>query len=189
MKNAFLTTTLGLTFMATSAHAGEYRMTDGLADVPAASIEAYETCVNAQEGTSKAIRACTKTIKHSVPNKELRSNLYLKRGLLNLDAGDYKDAARDFKSAGKLNRYNEYATLGAGFSAMMREDYRAALDSFNDCGAHNSTAPLAMYGRAMTKEMQGDRDGAKADYKRAAELKPGWQAPQVELVRMTEGKI
>jgi len=112
------------------------------------------------------------------------TDILTRRGLLQLSAGRFDKASRDFKSASKLNQQNEFAYLGEGYAALLEQDYESAAKFFNDCTQHDKAAPLAIYGLAMTKELSGDIQGAVASYERAAKMRPDWQAPRAELARV-----
>jgi len=146
----------------------------------------FRNCLNAdmEIASSKAIRACSKAYKASPPISEIRSQIVTRRGLLQLSAGRFDKASRDFKMAAKLNKENEFAYLGKGYAALMKQDYAEAVRFFNDCKTHNEAAPMAVYGLALAKEMSGDRSGAIANYRKAAEMRPDWEAPRQEIARV-----
>jgi len=189
MKNILFTTLLVASLGATSAYANEVYSNNGVTmAVPSVSTEAAQNltlCLesDAQLASSKAIRACSKAYKASIPSYNVRSAILTRRGVLQLSAGRFDKAARDFKTAGKLSAVNEFAYLGQGYAAMMNQDYAAAMQYFEDCKSHNTAAPLAYYGLAMTKELAGDKAGAFRAYQAATKLRPDWQAPLEELKR------
>ncbi len=175
----------------TSAHAGDLH-DDALVSTESSFVSQTDMrhlldCLNADTQTvsSRSIRACSKAIKVSIPNHEVRSNLYARRGLLQLSDGRFEKASRDFDSAATLNGEHEYAYLGQGFAALMQNNYAQAQTFFNDCKGHEATAPLASYGLAMTYELKGDKEMAIKAYQRAVELRPDWSAPRQELTRLT----
>lgn len=190
MKNILFTTLLVASFGATSAHANEVftesTVISGLSKTNADAVENYQDCMQAEPrlAVDKAIRACTKAYKASIPNHEIRSNLLTRRGWLRLSSGQFDRAIRDFKSAATLNNDNELAFLGEGFAAMLDADYKTAVNYFNDCRTHDQAAPLAIYGLAMTKELTGDKQGAISAYQQASKMSPEWEAPRAELKRM-----
>lgn len=190
MKKILFTTILVASFGATTAHAGEvYQdnfVTSGLSSVSAEAIDNLRDCLqsDAELASSRAIRACSKAYKASIPRHEIRSTILTRRGLLQLSAGRFDKASRDFRSAAKLNKVNEFAYLGQGYAALMEKDYQTAAKFFNDCTTHDKAAPLAIYGLAMTRELTGDIKGAVTDYQRAADMRPDWAAPREELARV-----
>lgn len=190
MKKILFTTILVASFGASTAHANEVFqdnfVTSGLSSVSAEAVDNLRNCLQSDTeiASSKAIRACSKAYKASIPRHEVRSKILTRRGLLQLSAGRFDKASRDFKSAAKMNKQNEFAYLGEGYAAMLQHDYEAAAKFFNDCTTHDKAAPLAIYGLAMTKELTGDIQGAVATYEQAAKMRPDWQAPRAELARV-----
>jgi len=146
----------------------------------------FINCLNAdmEIASSKAIRACSKAYKAAPPISEIRSQIVMRRGLLQLSAGRFDKASRDFKTAAKLNKENEIAYLGEGYAALMQQDYAEAARLFDDCKTHKDAAPMAIYGLAMAKEMSGDKLGAIANYEKAADMRPDWDAPRQEIARV-----
>jgi len=134
--------------------------------------------------SSRAIRACSKSYKNSIPNAKTRSTILTRRGLLQLSAGNFEKASRDFKAASKLSRVNELSHLGEAYAAVMRKDLKTAEGLFNDCLTHGKTKPLAVYGLGIIREMSGDNNGAVSAYEQAASLRPNWQAPREDINRL-----
>jgi len=190
MKKIMITTLAVACFSTPSAFAQDVftdlNVTSDLSGMSVETAENIQDCLGAdmQIASSRSIRACSKAYKASIPDYEIRSRLMTQRGLLQLSAGRFDKAARDFKAAAKLNDENELAYLGQGYAAMMDKDYQAAIDYFNDCRTHEGAAPLAMYGLAMTKELSGDVGTAMSYYGEAAEMRPDWAAPREELGRL-----
>ena len=143
-------------------------------------------CVNTnvEHSSSKAIRACSKAYKAAIPRSDVKSQILMRRGLLQLSAGRFDKASQDFNRAAKLNDESELASLGQGYVALMQQDYAAAAKYFNDCSTNKKAAPIALYGLAMTKENSGDLNGAVETYKAASSIHPEWQAPRIELERL-----
>ena len=190
MKKVILTTILVASFCASTAHASEVfadnSVTSALSGVSSEAAENLRDCLqsNTVTASSKAIRACSKAYKASIPLYDVRSDILTRRGLLQLSAGRFDKASQDFKSAAKLNNENEFAYLGEGYAALLKNDYVKAAEFFNDCTSHNKAAPLAVFGLAMVKEMSGDMQGAVKSYEQAANMRPDWEAPRSELARV-----
>lgn len=190
MKKILLTTLIATSFGVSTAHANEVfadnSVTSTLSNVSSEAVQNMRDCLQSDTelASSKAIRACSKAYKASIPLRDIRSDILTRRGLLQLSAGRFDKASRDFKMAAKLNKENEFAYLGEGYASMMQHDYVTAAKFFNDCTTHDKAAPLAIYGLAMTKELSGDKVGALESYQRAANMRPDWDAPRVELARV-----
>lgn len=190
MKKTITSTFAIATFCVSAAAVADIYSDAGVASsLPSVSAEATEnlnTCFQSdtQIASSKAIRACSKAYKVSIANYDVRSRILTRRGLLQLSAGRFDKASRDFQSAAKLNNENEFAYLGQGYAALMQKDYASAAKYFNDCTSHRAAAPLAMYGLGMAQELRGDTQAAKDSYAEAASMRPDWAAPKTELARI-----
>ncbi len=137
-----------------------------------------------KQSSSKAIRACSKAYKAAIPRRDIKSQILMRRGLLQLSAGRFDKASQDFNRASKLNGETELTSLGQGYIALMQQNYVAATEYFNDCNTNKNAAPIALYGLAMVKENSGDLKGAVETYKAASNMYPTWQAPRKELARL-----
>ncbi len=190
MKKIMITTFVAASLTVSTAAMADVYSDDGVASalpsVSAESMKNLNVCFQSdmQIASSRAIRACSKAYKASIANYDVRSRILTRRGLLQLSAGRFDKASRDFQSASKLNNENEFAYLGQGYAALMQKDYATAEQRFNDCTSHKAAAPLAIYGLAMTEEMRGNMKAAKTGYQQAAALNPEWSAPRVELARI-----
>lgn len=194
MKQYFISTivaaSLCVSFGVASASASEIfsdnRVTSAVPGVSGQAAADLRLCMSADtvNVSSRAIRACSKAYKASAPHYDIRSDILTRRGLLQLSAGRFDRASRDFNFAAKLDNDNEFAYLGQGYAAMMRQDYAAATAYFEDCTSHKKAAPLAVYGLAMSAELSGDKDKAATLYQQAAQMRPDWKAPKAELARL-----
>ncbi len=187
MKTLFTTTCLVVSLAAGTASANEV-FSDNSITTPFATAnpevaEDLRNCLTAdmQLASSKAIRACTKAYKESVPQYALRSEILTRRGLLHLSNGTFEKASHDFQKASKLSNDNNLANLGSGFAALMQNDTATAMARFRDCDDHGDVAPLAAYGLALAFEQSGNPNSALEAYERALVLKPDWDAAQKNL--------
>ncbi|WP_026942756.1 hypothetical protein [Hellea balneolensis] len=184
MKKILFTTFLVASFGASTAHATNvFEASHFTSSNTVKSNELLKTCLGADEATRKALRACNQALRLTAVS-DIRSAIYVKRAFLNLSKDNMKAATRDFKNADKLGAHPDYTLLGQGYTALMAGETARAASIFNGCSGSDKTASMAAYGRAIAKEMQGDKLGAAADYKYAAKLSPNWSAPAVELNRI-----
>lgn len=190
MKTFITTTCLVVSLAAGSASANEV-FSDSSINSPFAganpeAAQDLRNCLTADThlASSKAIRACTKAYKASAPQYTLRSEILLRRGLLQLSNGKFEKASRDFKKASDLSEDNNLANLGSGFAALMQNDTSTALAKFKACDDHGDVAPLAAYGLALAFEQTGNPDSAVEAYERALTLKPGWSAAKENLINL-----
>jgi tetratricopeptide (TPR) repeat protein len=171
---------VGLTCaLSTAAYAQEVfadpAIADGLATVPAVMQDTLNDCLS-DESSSRAIRACSKAINASIPNSDIRSQLYIRRALHKMALGRFDGASMDFARAGELSGNADLTALGQGFSAMFSNDLDEAEARFAESQDDTQLAPLAHYGLGMTHHMAGEADEARAEYDRALTLRPDWQA-------------
>ena len=156
---------------------------NGLSKVSSEAVRDARDCLSG-EGTSRAVRACTKTLRVAAPLPEVRAELHARRGLSQLALGRYAKAAADFQTAARMDGDNMMAALGDGFAALLREDHATALARFAECAESDSVAALSAYGTAMSHHMQGNVADARAAYRAALELRPGWDAVEEQLATL-----
>ncbi len=187
--------TLSCLTITAPSHAGETLnnaiTTSGLPVYDREAVKNLNHCFQAdmELASSKAIRACSKAYRNSVPRHDIRSDILTQRGLLQLSAGRFSKASRDFEKSAKLNNVNEFAYLGQGYSAIMEKDYTKAETLFKDCMSHGKAAPLAAYGMGIAQALSGDKDGAIAAFQKAAQLRPDWNAPKLELSKLELSRL
>ena len=109
---------------------------------------------------------------------------HVNRGILRLRRGQIDLAIADFDEAMRLNPAQPEAYLNKGAALMRLENAAEALPLFTASLERNTIRPeIAHYGRAIANETLGNTRAAYDDYRRASELRPGWEEPWVELRR------
>ena len=156
---------------------------NGLSTLPGEALRDARDCLSG-EGTSRAVRACTKTLKLAAPLPEVRAELHARRGLSQLALGRYAKAATDFQTAGRMDGDNMMAALGEGFAALMQDDHATALARFEECAGSEGVAALSAYGTAMSHHMRGNLADARAAYRAALDLRPGWDVVEEQLATL-----
>ena len=135
---------------------------------------------------SEAIHECTLALETEVLGAHDLASTYVNRGVLHLAMADYADALKDFDSAIVIEpRLGEaFVNRGAALIGQGRDaDGVAEID--RGLAFRPGEPEKAYFNRALAKERLNDLKGAYFDYKRAAELKPGWIMAQTELARFT----
>lgn len=148
---------------------------DGLSAAPSAATALVDDCLS-PDSSSRAIRACTKVMRASAPNKDIRARLLTQRAVHQMALGRFDAAAKDFTRAGELSGDAGLESMGHGFVAMLDEDLSSARANFEDCTRTASVAPLAEYGLGLTHQMAGETQAAADAYDRALALRPQWSA-------------
>jgi tetratricopeptide (TPR) repeat protein len=187
MKTFLLSAGLALAMSATASANPTFPnapINSGLTAVQSPLQVSLNECLST-ESSSRAIRACSKSLRAAAPNDDVRSQLYTRRALHQLALGRHDDAAKDFSRAGNLSSDRAIESLGHGFAAMMDNDLATARRKFEDCNNQGSIAPLAEYGLGLTHQMAGETDAAREAYTRALNLRPGWVAVSEQMATLT----
>jgi len=119
-------------------------------------------------------------------NRHDRAGTYVNRGVLHFEEAKYDAALRDFESAIAADaRLGEaYSNRGAALIGMRRwEEGITAITK--GIGLDAAQMEKSYYNRALAYEAVGNVTGAYYDYMKAAELKPEWDAPKMQLERFT----
>jgi Tfp pilus assembly protein PilF len=186
MKTILLSAGLVLAFVGTAAASETFpnaSIATGLDTVQSPAQATLDACLS-MESSSRAIRACTKTLRASAPNDGVRSQLYTRRALHQMALGRHENAAEDFTRAGDLANDRGLESLGHGFAAMMENDLTTARRKFEDCNNQGRHAPLAEYGLGLTYQMAGETAAARDAYVRALTLRPGWAAVTEQMATL-----
>lgn len=109
---------------------------------------------------------------------------HVNRGILRLRQDQVDSALQDFDTAIRLDPTQPEAYLNKGAALIRMDNARDALPLFTASLERNTARPeLAHFGRAIANETLGNVRAAYNDYRRASELRPGWEEPLVELAR------
>ena len=155
----------------------------GLAEDCSRSAKAVSTN---QPVAAEAIHLCTLALETEVMDAHDLASTYVNRGVLHLAVAEYDNALKDFDSAIGIEPQLGEAFVNRG-AALIGQGHDAAGIAEIDRGlAFKPGEPeKAYFNRALAEERLNDLKGAYYDYKRAAELKPGWVMAQSELARFT----
>lgn len=109
---------------------------------------------------------------------------HVNRGILRAMRGDKDGAARDYDAGIALDPDQPEAWLNKGLLFLRNGEAAAAVPLFDAALNKRTREPgMAHYGRAVAHEQAGNLRAAYADYRRATELSPDWEAPRAELAR------
>jgi Tfp pilus assembly protein PilF len=186
MKSLIITVGLTLVLAGTASANGTISNsapTNGISSVSTAAQQTLNNCLT-KESSSRAIRACTKAIRASTPNDDVRAQLYTRRALHRMAMGRHDDAARDFGRVGQLTQDSGMESLGLGFTAMLNNDLANARRNFKDCNNQGALAPLAEYGLGLTYQIAGESMEARKAYTRALDMRPGWTAVAEQMATL-----
>lgn len=144
-----------------------------------------------ERATEGTVQLCTTALKNEELSKRDTAATMINRGILRMYQRNYDLAFADYEAAIALKPDMGEAHVNKAI-AMLRMDQRqaeaatASLTRGIELGT--SEPEVAHYMRAVAYEILGDAKKAYLDYKRASELSPAWQDPQVALRRFTVTK-
>lgn len=153
---------------------------------------AVERCANAaavaiaeKNVTDSDVALCTKAAELA-SFKGDRAAAFSNRSALNFQRANYNAAIADSTAALNLDRSLVEAMVNRGASYLKLQRPSDAEANFSRALAMApAQAAKIHFNRAMAREDMGNRNGAYADYARAARLAPQWDQPRQQLNRFT----
>lgn len=143
----------------------------------------YESA-RAERGTSEALEQCSLALRDEPLSRRNRAATLVNRGIVYSNRDDAANALEDFDAAIALDPALAEGHTNRAAALLEAGDYRGALDSVSRGLALGPNDPAkAHYISAVAHEELGEVRAAYEDYRRAAELAPGWQQAQLELAR------
>jgi tetratricopeptide (TPR) repeat protein len=139
-----------------------------------------------QADIQHAIEACDTALSAERLDLHDQAGSHINRGILLTAQRDYANAMDDFDAAIHMmpGLGEGYVDRGAIQLAMKR--YADAIADIDQGLARNTAEPeKAYFDRGLAREALDDIQGAYHDYLRAAQLKPDWSQPRIELTRFT----
>lgn len=143
----------------------------------------YESALS-RDDRAQALDGCTRALQEEGLHTPDRAATYVNRGIVRMVAGHFNDADADFNAALALDQSLSDAWLNKGFLRLRKGNGREALPLLQkgiDMGARRQA--LAYFARGVAYEQMGEFKSAYADLKRARDLEPRWDMPNVYLSR------
>lgn len=132
----------------------------------------------------RALALCDLALNHDFLTREDRAATHINRGVIYLRRGADERALSDFNESAMLNAGVGEAQLMRGIALLQLGRLGEANEALTQAISLNVTQPQrAYYYRGAANEEAGNTHAAYADYRRAADLAPGWREPQTELAR------
>jgi len=151
----------------------------------------FDECSNAAAEAQRtghvgvtAVETCSAAIGRSWGTVGETATAFVNRGTLHLVRGENDKAIKDFTQAIKADPKlaSAYNDRGVALSAQHRQ--ADAIADFSQAIALKAdNADQVHFNRAMAYEDSGDLKHAYIDYRKAAELNPGWDQPARQLAR------
>jgi tetratricopeptide (TPR) repeat protein len=137
--------------------------------------------------TMAALDQCTEALREPL-NRHDRAGTLVNRGIVFFNRGAYTQALEDFDAAIAHDATLAEGHINRGAALIRQHDYAGAVAAISRGLELTPEAPArAYYNRGVANEELGDIRAAYHDYRRAAELAPGWDAPRTELTRFRVG--
>ncbi len=144
----------------------------------------YEAADSPLLPQARDVRRCDDALQQDMLSSYEVVATHVNRGILRLRRGQSDLAVADFQAAMRLDPAQPEAYLNMGAALIRRESPADAINLFSAALERNTTRPaVAHYGRAVANEAVGNVREAYADYRRASEIDPQWEAPRADLAR------
>lgn len=145
----------------------------------------YERALHDQHSAT-ALNVCNRAVANANNTLRHRAATYINRGIVLMHRDQLGAALEDFDEAMELEPElgDIYTNRAALFIRMGRYD-EAVLMADRALALNTERPQSALFNRAVAYENLGEVKKAYLDFKRAAELDPGWAAPRAELERFS----
>lgn len=131
-----------------------------------------------------SVAVCDLALNHDFLTRADRAATHVNRGVLYLRRGADARALSDFNHSVAINPSVGEAHLMRGIALLQLGRVGEANEALTHAISLNVVSPQrAYYFRGAANEEAGNAHAAYADYRRAADLAPGWRSPQTELAR------
>jgi tetratricopeptide (TPR) repeat protein len=147
---------------------------------------AQDCYVAAARGDSdrRSLALCDLALNHDFLTAQDRAATHVNRGVIYLRRGADLRALSDFNNSVAINPNVGEAHLMRGIALLQLGRLGEANESLTQAISLNLVRPeRAYYYRGAAHEEAGNAQAAYADYRRAADIAPGWRSPQAELAR------
>ncbi len=145
-------------------------------------------CFEAADGSygkRSGLDECNRALTEEALGTRDRAATHVNRGILRLMLKDVNGALADYNEAIVLkpNLGDAYLNRGFLFLRQGNKDEEALAELTRGIQLGSSNLAAGYYGRAFANELTGRVAEAYYDFKKAAELKPGWASPKEQLSR------
>jgi len=132
------------------------------------------------------IQMCTLALRSEALGTRGRAGTYTNRGVLLFVDNSFEAALSSFDKAINLDDDIAEAHINRGASLVAMQRWAEGLEALTvGLKMNPNEAEKAYYNRAIANEELGNVREAYLDYRKAAELKPEWEQPRIQLTRFT----
>lgn len=133
-----------------------------------------------------ALGVCTLAIEQDNLRRQDAAKTHVNRGVIHMRRGSLDKAAKDFDGAERLMPDLGEIFVNRGAVLMKQSRWEEAIAQFDQgIALRPDELEKAYFNRGLAREQVDDLNGAYADLKMAASLKPDWPAPRTEMERYT----
>lgn len=130
------------------------------------------------------VNVCDQALTQDALTRKERAATHVNRGILHMQRSEFQKAMDDFDAALNYNPRLGEAFANRGATLIQMGQYDRAITELNKAMQFKLDEPARTYfNRAVAHEELKEMGAAYRDYRKAAELMPGWNMPQVELTR------
>ncbi|MGH6992809.1 MAG: tetratricopeptide repeat protein [Caulobacteraceae bacterium] len=148
--------------------------------------EACSKAAKADDASAATVELCTQALRSDPLTRRDRAGTLINRGILELDEDDLPGSLADFDAAIGLDPAVGEGWVDRGALDVVQKHYQQGVDDIDKALALGVSEPeKAYFNRAVAFEGLDDEKSAYFDYKKALDLKPGWELPERELLRFT----
>ncbi len=142
---------------------------------------------DAHRPSRTGLAICDAALSEELLSKADRAATLVNRGILRVLQNDNEGALADYAAGLALvpDLADAYVNRGMVYVRVSGKEAMAIEEINKGLRIGSRDESVALFGRALAYEALGRVSDAYQDYKRAAELKPQWEAPRLELARYT----
>ena len=147
------------------------------------SVLCYEAALT-KDSTAEALKACTRALAEEPLTTSDRAATLVNRGVLQMIAGGYREAEKNFDAAIATDPSAADPWLNKAFLRLRQGQGSEALPMLERAmDLRASREALAYLARGLAHEQVGNIRAAYADLRRAQQLDPDWALPAEQLAR------
>jgi len=135
----------------------------------------------------EALQTCTTALRDGDLSRHDEMATYVNRGIVHFRLSHFDAAIADFDAAMAMEARQPDAMINRGITMLAAgHDVDSALAYIDEGLQRGPQRPwVGYYGRAVGNELAGRDAAAYRDYRRAQELRPGWELPRQALARFS----
>jgi len=114
----------------------------------------------------------------NLTREEFLGFAYQNRGVLESQQGRYRESARDYRRALRLDGKLAAAYYNRGNDELKQEKYRKAIRDYTEALKLYPTDAWGLHNRGLAWKGRGKLEDAERDWKRVQEIEPGFKVPE-----------